>query len=487
MKLDKFVKKALSLSISASICFTPVASSKDIDLPDIGTVASSTLTVDQENIYGDAYMRTMRSSQPIINDPVLNDYINDLGHRLVANAENVKTPFYFFIIRNREINAFAFFGGHVAVHSGIFLHTKSESELASVLAHEISHVTQRHLARSMEAEAQRTPATIAALAGSLLLAIAAPQAGMAALSATTAGSVQGQINYTRSNEKEADRFGIATLARAGFDPYAMPNFFGKLADEYRYASTPPEMLLTHPLPQSRITDSRERASHYSHVKLAPSLAFQLARSRIVSRYSGLDEEAALDWLRRHDKTDSPIIHTAMEYGRAIVYLDNKKLDKAKPIIDKLLAQDPQNLFYLDVASDLNIDAKKPEKSVELMAQALQQAPNNRVITVNYANALLEAKQNDKAIKILQRYTHDHPEDTVGWSLLSQADAQDGDQAEELASRAELYALKADWDQAIQLYTQASQLAKLGSLEQARYDARIDQLIAKRDQFMALKQ
>ncbi|MCE0494469.1 M48 family metalloprotease [Vibrio salinus] len=487
MKLGQFSKKLISLCISASVCLSPLAYSKDIDLPDIGTVASATLTIAQEEIYGDAYMRSMRASQPIIHDPVLSDYINAIGHRLVANSENVKTPFYFFLIRNRELNAFAFFGGHVAVHSGIFLHTRTESELASILAHEISHVTQRHLARSMEAEAKRTPATIAALAGSLLLAIAAPQAGVAALSATTAGTIQSKINYTRANEKEADRFGIATLAKAGFNPYAMPRFFGRLADEYRYASTPPAMLLTHPLPQSRITDSRQRANHYKHVKLAPSLQYQLARVRIIARYTGLEDDAALDWINRHDKENISTIHSAMEYGRALVYLDTKKFNKAKPIIKKLLTSAPLNLFYLDAASDLYIGLKKPMQSVSLLKTALQQSPDNNVIMVNYANALLEAKENNKAIKVLQRYTHDHPEDTIGWSLLSKADAKTGNQAEELASRAELHALKADWDQAIQLYSQASQLAKLGSLEQARYDARIDQLMAKRAQFLALKQ
>lgn len=487
MKVGKICKTVVSLSVSAAFCLSSLTYGKDIDLPDIGTVASATLTIDQENLYGDAYMRSMRSTQPIIHDPVLNEYVNALGHQLVANADNVKTPFYFFIIQNREINAFAFFGGHVAIHSGLFLHTKTESQLASVLAHEISHVTQRHLARSMEAQAKSNPATIAALAGSLLLAIAAPPAGVAALTATTAGSIQFRINHTRANEREADRFGIQTLAKAGFNPYAMPNFFGKLADEYRYASTPPAMLLTHPLPKARLTDSRQRASHYTQVKLKPSVYFQLARARVVTRYTGISKEASLDWLNRHDKKHELAIHNAMEYGRALVYLDNKEAKKARPIIEKLLQDDPLNFFYLDTITDVYIALKQPKKSVEILANALKQSPDSRVITINYANALLSAEQNNKAIKILQRYTHDYPENTVGWSLLTKAAAKMGRQAEELASRAELHALKADWDQAVQLYSQASQLTKLGSLEQARYDARIDQIIAKRDQYLALKQ
>lgn len=278
----KRARSIACLCIAATLSTPTLANTNSLELPDIGTAAGGTLTIDQELIYGDAYMRIIRSSQPIVNDPVLNLYIDTLGHRLVANANDVKTPFQFFMIRDRNINAFAFFGGYVALHSGLFLHAQSESELASVLAHEIAHVTQRHLARSMEDQARRSPATIAALAASVLLAIAAPEAGIAALTATTAGNMQSQINYTRSNEKEADRFGINTLAKAGFDVNAMPRFFGRLADEYRYASTPPPMLLTHPLPEDRITDSRARARSYPPLKLAPSLDYHLARARIVA-------------------------------------------------------------------------------------------------------------------------------------------------------------------------------------------------------------
>ena len=357
----KRARSIACLCIAATLGTPTLANTNSLELPDIGTAAGGTLTIDQELIYGDAYMRIIRNSQPIVNDPVLNQYIDTLGHRLVANANDVKTPFQFFMIRDRNINAFAFFGGYVALHSGLFLHAQSESELASVLAHEIAHVTQRHLARSMEGQARRTPATIAALAASVLLAIAAPEAGIAALTATTAGNMQSQINYTRSNEKEADRFGINTLAKAGFDVNAMPRFFGRLADEYRYASTPPPMLLTHPLPQDRITDSRARARSYPPLKLAPSLDYHLARSRIVARYAGINNDAALDWFERQLKKAPKAIVPSLEYGQALVYLDSKKLDKAEPILTKLMNSDPTNLFYLDAISDLHIEQKGSQR------------------------------------------------------------------------------------------------------------------------------
>ena len=347
----KRTRSMVCLCVATALA-TPTVTASSIDLPDIGTTASGTLSIAQELQYGDAYMRMLRSSQPIVNDPVLNEYISTLGHKLVANADDVKTPFTFFMIRDRNINAFAFFGGYVALHSGLFLHAQSESELASVVAHEIAHVTQRHLARSMEEQAKRTPATIAALAGSLLLAIAAPQAGIAAITATTAGSMQGTINYTRSNEKEADRFGISTLAKAGFEPQAMPRFFGRLADDFRYASKPPPMLLTHPLPEDRITDSRARAQRYPDPRISSSLEYHLARARVIARYAGIDAKSSLDWFDRTEKKAQADLQPAFQYGRALVYLDNKELDKAAAILQPMAKKDPNNHFYLDALSDL---------------------------------------------------------------------------------------------------------------------------------------
>ncbi len=213
---------ALSLIISpSSMAHLPATYA---NLPSIGTAAAGTLTVDKEIEYGHAYMQMLRASQPLVLDPLLTEYVNSLGATLIANATDVKTPFEFFLVENKDINAFAFFGGYIGLHTGLFYHAQNESELASVVAHEIAHLTQRHLARAMEDQAQKTPFTVAALVGSLMLAIASPQAGIAAAQATTAASIQGQINYTRQNEKEADRIGIETLNRAGFDVHAMPAF-----------------------------------------------------------------------------------------------------------------------------------------------------------------------------------------------------------------------------------------------------------------------
>ena len=253
-------------------------------LPEIGSAGFSVLSIEKERQIGGEMMRQIRASQPVLNDPVLTEYINDLGNRMVRNAKDVNYSFEFFVIQNQELNAFAFFGGHIAIHSGLITTTKTESELASVIAHEISHVTQRHLARRLEAQSKSQPLAMAGLISSVLLTLVNPSVGIAALSTTMAASQQAGINYTRGNEKEADRVGIMLLANSGFNPQGAPDFFATMAEKYRYKSKPPAMLLTHPLPESRISDARLRAQSLSPRPLAPNLQFELAKARIKARY-----------------------------------------------------------------------------------------------------------------------------------------------------------------------------------------------------------
>lgn len=221
------LKKNLVATLIAALALGQVApafADPADTLPDMGTSAGSTLSIGQEMQMGDFYVRQLRGSAPLINDPLLVQYINTLGMRLVSHADSVKTPFHFFLINNDEINAFAFFGGNVVLHSALFRYADNESQLASVMAHEISHVTQRHLARAMEDQKRSAPLTWVGALGSILLAMASPQAGMAALTGTLAGTRQGMISFTQQNEQEADRIGIQVLQRAGFDPQAMPSF-----------------------------------------------------------------------------------------------------------------------------------------------------------------------------------------------------------------------------------------------------------------------
>ncbi|MCP1440116.1 putative Zn-dependent protease [Erwinia persicina] len=460
-----------SLILLPTIAAQPARADISDTLPDIGTTAGNTLSVNQELAMGDFYVRQLRASAPLINDPLLNDYINQLGQRLVAHAWSVKTPFHFFLVSNDELNAFAFFGGNVVLHSALFRYTENESQLASVLAHEISHVTQRHLARAMEEQQRNAPLTWVGALGSILLAMANPQAGMAALSGTLAGAQQGVISFTQQNEQEADRIGIQVLQRAGFDPQAMPNFLQKLSDQSRFASKPPEILLTHPLPDSRLADARNRANQMKPVVVQSSQDFYMAKVRVLGMYATGKNQLGDDLLETLSKGNTRE-QTAAQYGKAVQFLQAKSYDNARRIIAPLLAAQPNNVWYLDLMTDIDIGLKQPQRAIALLEKAKASSP---VVQLNLANAYVEAKQPASASKILYRYTWTHKDDPNGWDLLAQASSAQGLTDEEEAARAESLALNGQLDQAIRSLSDASAAVPLGSLKQARYDARIDQL------------
>ncbi|KEA50175.1 hypothetical protein DT73_25225 [Mangrovibacter sp. MFB070] len=470
--LKKSLVASLMLSTLAGQVAPAFASGTD-DLPDMGTSAGSTLSIGQEMEMGDYYVRQLRGSAPLINDPLLSQYINKLGMRLVSHANSVRTPFHFYLINSDELNAFAFFGGNVVLHSALFRFSDNESQLASVMAHEISHVTQRHLARAMEDQKRNAPLTWVGALGSILLAMANPQAGMAALTGTLAGAQQGIISFTQQNEQEADRIGIQVLQRSGFDPQAMPAFMEKLLDQSRYASRPPEILLTHPLPESRLADARNRANQMPHVVVQSSEDFYMAKARVLGMYNSGQNQLTSDLLDTWSKGNIRQQHAA-QYGRAILALEASKYADANKLLQPLLSAQPNDPWYLDLATDIDLGLKK---NTEAIAR-LQKAPdlrNNPVLQLNLANALIQAGQNEQAAQMLNRYTFSNPDDTNGWDLLAQAEAALGHRDQELAARAENLALTGKIDQAITTLSSASSQVKLGSLQQQRYDARIDQL------------
>lgn len=386
-------------------------------LPDIGISGYSVLSTDKELQIGQAMMRQLRGSQPLIQDPVLIEYINHLGNTLVKNAQGVNYAFEFFIINNNELNAFAFFGGHVGIHSGLITTADTESELASVIAHEISHVTQRHLARRLESQSQTQSLTMAAMLSSILLTLVNPTVGMAALSASMAATQQASINYTRGNEKEADRVGIALLASSDFDPQGAASFFSKMSAKYRYASKPPAMLLTHPLPESRIAEARQRALNYPARPLPPSLSFELTKARLKARYQS-DARSNISFFSQQLKQKSYTIEAAAKYGLALAYFENKQVDEALQLLESLAQSDVNNLFYVDALTDVYIANNQTNKAISMLKQLNLFMPNNQVVSLNYANALMANKEYDLGVQILQDFLLVNPNNFIAYDILT---------------------------------------------------------------------
>lgn len=452
-------------------------------LPEIGVVASSAISIDKELLIGDALMRQLRG-QGVLNDPVLEEYIQDLGNRLVAKADNVRFPFNFFLINNAEINAFAFFGGNVGVHTGLIARANTESELASVLAHEIAHVTQRHIARRVEAQQRFSPIQIASTIAGLLLATVDTEAGLGVLTAGNAGAQQYAINYTRSNEAEADRIGYRILTNAGFDPDGAANFFRKLAEQIRFRSSPLQFLLTHPLPESRITDARNRSQSYQGRRPPPSYRFHLAKSRLIARYFGNPDDN-VNLFKKQLETRDYTFKEASEYGLAVALFEDDKHKEAKIVIDRLLENEPDNLFFVDLDTDILIALEQKDAAVKALQEHAKRSPRNRVVTLNLANAAIENKNYNEAIDVLKDYLLVNPEHLLSYQLLSDAYQRSDKRLEMHQTNAEIYALIAAYPKAIDELHTAYNFTGESNIEKQRIRARIDQLRVAQDRLRDL--
>lgn len=480
--IANIVISALSIIIFGTMSVGAV--NKKNVLPEIGVVASSAISLDKEVLIGDALMRQLRGQAPIINDPLLDEYIQDIGNRLVTQADNVKFPYKFFILNSPDINAFAFFGGHIGIHTGLIFNARNESELASVLAHEVSHVTQRHIARSIEARQKSSPLQIASLLGSILLAVVSPEAGMAAISVSNAASAQSSINYTRQNEKEADRVGIAILAEAGFDPNGASSFFGILAEKNRLKSVPLAFLLTHPLPESRIADARTRAAAFRTRNIPESINFHLAKTRIIARYYA-NPKRNIEYFSDILQKQSYIFKQAAEYGLALSYLANEQFKPALKLINILLSKNPDNLFYLDTYTDIAIEMNQHTKAIDRLSAQIIHAPFNPVLTLNLANVLIQSGNFERAISLLKDYLLINPDNMLAYDLLSDAYRISQQKLEMHQVKAEVYALVAAYPKAIDELHTAYNYADKRKIEKQRIRARIQQFRTAQERLQTL--
>lgn len=445
-------------------------------IPEIGTAGAAIMTVERERIYGDMYMRQIRALAPMVNDPVLDEYLRDIGSRMVREADGVRFPFTFFWINQKDINAFAFFGGYIGIHTGLIAEAQTESELAAVIAHEIAHVSQRHIVRNMERMSNASPTTMAAMLGSMILAIINPQLGFAAMTGTIGVNQQMQLNYTRQFEQEADRVGFSILANSGFDPMGSPNFFGRLSDKYRYSSRPPEILLTHPYSENRLADMRSRAESMPRPKVRDSLPFYLAKYRTQVRHLKQFSDTEL---RRIQETAATVNErTAATYALAIWLLDQHRPQEAETVLAPLLQSAPMNTFFIDVQSDILLAQQRYDEALTMLEKAYIRQPNEQTITLNFANVAVAARQYPLAINLLREYTQRNENNVMALDLLATAYRLNGNNSAMHETLAELSALHGAFDQAIDHLHKAHRHNQL-ELEKRRLQARIEQLMAQK--------
>ena len=465
------------LLVFAFAAIVPCASvAVDDDLPDIGSPADSVLSKDQEQIIGRQIYKGLRDAGQIMSDPEIQEYIQNVGQRVAANAQEMGFRFQFFVVDASSINAFALPGGYIGMHSGLMLATQTESELAGVLAHEISHVTQRHISRAVFANQRTSILTMAAMLGAILVGAASGESDVIAGGIAGAQSIaaQGQINFTRENEYEADRVGVGLLAASGFDPYGMPNFFSTLARQTASEYQAPEFLRTHPVTVNRIAETRARAANYSVENVTDSIGYSLTKARIRIIRSATPEKA-LAYFRANLSNANSDEQLGNQYGLALALAESGQWQEAREKFAKLLSENEGIIhFYTGYAASLAATGDMDE-ALRILEEANKLFPRNVPLTIRYAEVLMRNNDNKTAHRILLDLYNQVPPTPIQVRQLALAANAAGDTADAHYYMAEYHLLSGDLRLASDQLILALGMPGLDSVQKARFRSRLDQI------------
>ncbi|MGM0953220.1 MAG: M48 family metalloprotease [Pseudomonadota bacterium] len=465
--------RSAALAFAATLLLTPVpAHTQSSDLPNIG--GSGGLMADQQEAdIGQQVMTSLRRSAPRIQDPLVYDYLSNIIYRLVPSAPLDNRNLQLVIIDDAGLNAFAVPGGIVGVNGGLFLNAATEQQFASVLAHELAHLSQRHFARRMQQQETSAPLTVAGMvAGIILSAVTQSDIGIAAIAGTQALAMQNMLAYSRAHEKEADRIGLEILANSGMDPRGMPEMFEIMMRRNRLQGNRlPEYLSTHPLTQSRVADTRSRAEQYPDERIRDGQEYHLVRSRLQVHYAR-SPEIAVETFESYLEQEDAVRNDAIRYGLAVAYQDNRQYDKARSILEELLADNPGRITFQVTLAEVFISEERYAQARNILKPALARNPGNYPLTYALASTETADGNGAAAASLIRELTRSHPGQEHLWLRLAEAEGIARNIVGVHRARAEYYVLMGDLKSAQRQLRQAQEILPTGSAERQVVNERL---------------
>ncbi|MDR2213799.1 MAG: M48 family metalloprotease [Pseudomonadales bacterium] len=472
---------ARAAALSALLVALSAPALAQVNLPVLGDSLSGTISTEQEYRFGREFLRSVRAQTPLLNDPLIAEYVASLSYRLASTSELTDHRLAFALIDSPVLNAFAAPGGIVGVNAGLFLYAQNEGQFASVLAHELAHLSQRHYARGIEEQRRSTIPNMAGLLASLvIMATVGGEAGQAALATSQALSIDNQLRFSRSNEEEADRVGIRNLYSAGFNPSDMAGMFEQMLRTRTLSQRVPEFISTHPLDENRIADSRNRARAYPTLDTLPNLEFFLMRERVRIHYAS-NLEGEISSRQRDLPQLTGVAADAARYGIALAQLQTGQVVQASESLDALLAKEPTRITYALLAADIAVASKNYPRAFQILESNLRINPGNHPLTMAYATALTKAGSYAEAAAVLDKHSAQYPDDVQLWYDLAEVQGLAGNIAKVHQARAEYFIAVGDFTRAREQINLALNLER-DQLSVARLRQRLDYIAAIEKEF-----
>jgi predicted Zn-dependent protease len=456
------------------LALVPGLTGRAQNLPDLGERAQSDLSPQQERKIGEQIMRQIRRDPDYIDDPEITAYVQSVGQRLVAASPDARQEFTFFVVRDKMINAFAMPGGFVGVHSGLITAAQSESEFAGVVAHEIAHVLQRHLARQLEAQNQLSPLSLIGLGLAVLAARASPELAQGVAVASQAAPVAAFLSFSREFEREADRVGFQILQGGGYEPAGMSSFFTRLQQNTRlYDNNAPAYLRTHPLTVERIADMQNRDRDLPYKQRPDSIEFELVRAKLRAA-EGRPEDAVAHF-RTALAERRFASEAAARYGYATALARAKDYAGAEREVAALRKTGLAHPMADTLAARVRLAAGDRAGAERVIAASAQLYPDNAGVLYEYAEVLQAGAHHARAIEVLREVLKQRPQDPRAYNMIARSYSALGKRTDQHRALAEGYYLQGGLAAAVDQLALAQKAGDADFYTLSAIDARLREL------------